>query len=61
MVGSITVKNTVIGEGIPAVCVPLTGATLPQLMTEAREAAAAGPDLVEWRADRWKDGWRQGF
>jgi len=51
MVGSITVKNTVIGEGIPAVCVPLTGATLPQLMTEAREAAAAGPDLVEWRAD----------
>lgn len=51
MGGSITVKDTVIGEGIPAVCVPLTSVTLLQLMTEAREAAAAAPDLVEWRAD----------
>lgn len=51
MAGSITVKNTVIGEGTPRICVPLTGETLSQIMDEAQKAVAAGVDLVEWRGD----------
>lgn len=51
MTKSIIVKKTTIGEGMPCVCVPLTGKTLPALEAEARNAVAASPDLVEWRAD----------
>lgn len=54
MAGSITIKNTVIGEGVPAVCVPLTDRDPDQLLEGAREAVAAGADLVEWRADFFK-------
>lgn len=55
MAGSITVKNTVIGGGgIPSVCVPLIGEDAGRLMEGAREAVAAGADLVEWRADLFK-------
>lgn len=51
MTKSITVKKTTIGEGMPCVCVPLTGKTLPALEAEAKNAACAAPDLAEWRAD----------
>lgn len=55
MAKSITVKNTTIGEGVPCICVPLTGSSLAELLEEAQEAAAVRPDLVEWRADFFKD------
>ncbi len=51
MAGSITVKNTVIGGGVPLICVPLTSGDPQQSMEGARAAVAAGADLVEWRAD----------
>lgn len=55
MAKSITVKNITIGEGLPCICVPLTGSSFTQLLEEAQEAAAVRPDLVEWRADFFKD------
>lgn len=49
-------KNGVIlGEGLPKICVPLTGTGKDELEAQAREAAAASPDLVEWRADYFED------
>ena len=51
MARSIVVKNTVIGEGMPCICVPLTQTDAPGLEAEAEQAAAVCPDLVEWRAD----------
>lgn len=55
MARSIAVKNIVIGEGMPCICVPLTETDLRGLAEEARQAADACPDLVEWRADCFKD------
>ena len=51
MARSIVVKNTVIGEGMPCICVPLTQTDVSGLAAEAERAAAVCPDLVEWRAD----------
>lgn len=55
MARSIIVKNTVIGEGIPSICIPLTETDARGLAAEAGQAAAACPDLVEWRADCFQD------
>lgn len=41
------------GEGLPKVCVPLTGPTPRQLWDEAAQAAALPADLYEWRLDAY--------
>ncbi|MBW4082443.1 type I 3-dehydroquinate dehydratase [Paenibacillus sp. S150] len=51
MSGTVTVRNIVLGEGIPKICVPLMGATTPELVAEAGALKALAPDLVEWRSD----------
>ena len=51
MSGTVTVKNITLGEGIPKICVPLVGTTLPELQAEAAALKALAPDLVEWRSD----------
>ena len=43
------------GEGLPKICVPLTGKGKDELEAQARQIAAVSPDLVEWRADYFKD------
>ncbi|WP_419885793.1 type I 3-dehydroquinate dehydratase [Paenibacillus sp. B-A-8] len=48
---TVTVKNVIIGEGIPKICVPLIGATLYELKQEAEALKELSPDLVEWRTD----------
>ena len=45
------VRSIPLGDGIPKVCVPLTGETLPEVVREAGKAAEAGADLIEWRMD----------
>ncbi len=55
MARSIAVKNIVIGDGIPCICVPITETGIPGLTEEAGRAVAACPDLIEWRADRFRD------
>ncbi len=47
---SLQVKNLIIGEGIPKICVPITGVSKKEILTQAKQAFEAGPDLVEWRA-----------
>lgn len=51
----IQVKNVLLGAGIPKICVPLTGCSRTELLEEVRAVKETGPDLVEWRADFFKE------
>lgn len=52
---SLQVKELVIGEGLPKICVPITGVNRGEILDQGRQIAAAGPDLVEWRGDFYED------
>lgn len=54
---TVKVRNTVIGEGIPKICVPIFEKTKEEILSEAENIAALQPDIVEFRADRF-EGWR---
>ena len=51
MTKPIQVKNMSLGEGIPKICVPITGKTEEEIKEEGKKAVEAGAELVEWRAD----------
>jgi 3-dehydroquinate dehydratase-1 len=55
MTKPITIKKLTLGQGIPKICVPLTGTDAVSLKEEASAARAAGADLVEWRADFYQE------
>lgn len=53
---AVRVKQLVLGEGAPAVCVPLMAADEAEL-EEALPVLERSPfDLLEWRADFWRTG-----
>lgn len=52
---TVQVGSLEIGAGIPKICVPITGRTRDEILTQARKIAKAGPDLVEWRGDFYED------
>lgn len=52
---SLQVKELEIGKGLPKICVPITGLTKEEILNQGRRITAAGPDLVEWRADFYKE------
>ncbi len=56
MSGTWNVRGITLGQGLPKICVPLTSATLPELLEEAAAGIAAGADLLEWRADCFSTG-----
>lgn len=51
----VTIKNTVIGRGMPKICIPLMGSTDDELLTGARkileQAKTYSISIVEFRAD----------
>lgn len=49
------VRNIVLGEGIPKICVPIVGKTMEEIKEQAEEAAALCIDLVEWRMDWYEN------
>lgn len=51
----VEVKNIKIGEGIPKVCVSMTGEDLEELKKEAYILKEAPLDIIEWRADFFND------
>ena len=51
MTKPIQVKNIILGEGMPKICVPLTESKTEEICTQAVNAKTAGAELVEWRAD----------
>lgn len=52
---TVQVKNTVIGEGRPKICVPIVGKTTQDILTEAKNITALPVDVVEWRVDWFED------
>ncbi|NGM84951.1 type I 3-dehydroquinate dehydratase [Paenibacillus sp. 7124] len=51
MSGTVTVKQVIIGEGEPKICVPLVGVTADELKEEAEALKSLECDVVEWRVD----------
>lgn len=50
---AVTIKDVTLGEGRPKIVVPLTGATLRELLDEVEALAGAPADVVEWRVDHF--------
>lgn len=51
----VTIKDVTIGEGLPKICVPMVGQTIPQLVEEANFLKDLDLDVVEWRVDFFED------
>ncbi|PKG23544.1 type I 3-dehydroquinate dehydratase [Niallia nealsonii] len=47
----VKVKDIVIGEGMPKICVSLIGQTMEQLKEEAALLKTSNVDIIEWRVD----------
>lgn len=48
---SVKIRDVIVGEGRPKICVPVTGRTEEEIRLRLEEALASAADLVEWRAD----------
>ena len=56
MIHPVRVRNTVIGEGMPKICVPIVGVTKEEIEAEAKAILQnSSVDIVEWRADWYVD------
>lgn len=53
MSAAVQLRNVVIGEGSPKICVPVIGETKEEIEQAARALASHSFDLVEWRADHF--------
>lgn len=51
---TVRVRDIVIGEGIPKICVPVFERTKEEIRREAEHIAEIKPDIVEFRADRFE-------
>lgn len=54
-VKTVKVRNVIIGEGIPKICVPIFERTEEEILSEAKHVASLEPDVVEFRADRFEN------
>lgn len=48
---SVKVRELVIGQGMPKICVPIVGKTNDEILQAACEVCNSSADLVEWRVD----------
>lgn len=48
---TLTIRNTVFGDGIPKICVPITGKNKKEIFENAAEISLLQPDCMEWRID----------
>ena len=51
----VVVRNVKIGEGMPKICVPVTGVNKAEIIETANCVSAVPADIVEWRADWFRD------
>lgn len=52
---TLKIRNTVLGDGIPKICVPITGTNKEEIFEQAAKITALKPDCMEWRIDWFKD------
>ena len=51
----VLIRDVIIGEGLPKICVPMVGKTIQELVEEAEFFKEIDLDVVEWRADFFED------
>ncbi len=51
----IKIKDSIIGEGIPKICVPIVEKTQEAILDQAQEIVSESVDIVEWRLDFYDD------
>lgn len=51
----VKIKELVIGEGMPKICVPIVGTTQEEILDKAQEILQESVDIVEWRIDFYTD------
>lgn len=51
----VSFKGLSLGNGIPKICVPITGADTNTVIGQAGESVSSAADLVEWRLDFFND------
>ena len=49
------IRNIVLGEGTPKVCVPIVGQTKEEIIDSAKKINEVGADIVEFRVDWFND------
>jgi 3-dehydroquinate dehydratase-1 len=52
---TLTIKDITFGEGMPKICVPVTGRTQADILSAAKEIRYLPCEVVEWRADFFED------
>lgn len=52
---TVQIRNLVLGDGTPKICIPVTAATFEELEKQLQRIAAAPCDMVEWRADFFQE------
>lgn len=52
---SIMVRQTVLGDGIPKICIPLMAANRKELAAQMKCALDGPHDVIEWRADAYRE------
>lgn len=52
---TVKIRNIVIGEGMPKICVPIVGTTKEELLQEVEALQNLSVDVVEWRMDWFKE------
>ena len=57
----VSVRNIVLGEGIPKICIPLVSTSFPALLNDMKRALEYGADLIEWRTDWMEDIFKEGY
>lgn len=53
---TVCVRNLIIGEGRPKICVPIVGRTKAEIMEQAQSCMSSEADMVEWRVDWFEQG-----
>ncbi len=57
---AVKVRDVIIGEGMPKICVPIVGAAKEEIIEQAAALRALPADVAEWRADRFSGGTDRG-
>ena len=57
----VSVRNIVLGDGIPKICIPLVSTSLDALLNDMKKALEYGADLIEWRTDWMDDIFKEGY
>lgn len=52
---TLKIKDVVLGEGLPKICVSIIGKTKQEIIEQAKKIVALPVDVVEWRVDWFDD------